>query len=953
MGSKQKKIAYMTISSEVFHPGILDYILLAKKQCDTLICGVLTDEILEENGIKPAIKFPDRKRVLESIRFVDEVIPQNTWGPNKNLYEIRRKNPVATIFFLHGSKKEEIIGKNYLENLGVKLLRVENEETTSAKPSPKNFFENNFKKRKLLSEEKRLVQAWGGLTSLQSLECHTLRYLKFPRHFANSIKDKIYCEIRKGHHTVYFSKGDIARWYEEGKNLLDKKNQRKLLYKNDLQIQKVNSFFNENLKRDYSNLSNEQLFRIYNNLLFLIMENGAFFPYSREETTKVIREEILNDLKSFKDKEKVFELLTTPIEKDLFDKEREDMLFLLDDSERSQKSLDRYVLRNPWRFINLYSKERIFELLDDELNSTNKESLRSEIEKKELRRKKLFIEQRRLFKSVSHKTKNLSLFLQRIAVKRLENKKIWAGYETLFLPLFKEIASRMNLDLGLMLYTHSIDEIKNFLKTGVTLSKNELEGRRDFFSINISNRRVSYSLYPIYSEEDLSIRNDGDIIFGESGNLGRVVGRVRIITQDSLDYLLELKKTISPEDIYVTTMTHPVMVSILNSVRGIITDEGGTTSHASIISRELNLPCLVGTRNATTFFKDGDYIELDSYNKYARKITKKKYEEFVLKVGNGGDLNPKKDYLPISLEKRGKSKIPYVVQMREEILENSLGGKGYSLNRSSQIHEVPKYFIITRRIFDELINEFIGKEKSIPLDLSNQEKIRKILEDYSLFVDNYEFDKEFRKLLDKSLRRINSENLAVRSSASGEDSENASFAGQFKTILGVRRDKVYDAIKECLKSALTENVLYYISDRDINLKDFYMALVIQEYINPEKAGVFFTKHPSDKTKKGFWIDANFGVGESVVSGETKPDHYHFYNGAIKSYVSEKKNAYSYLNGERKLLEEVNGRVLNDEEIKRLVHLAYQLIDEYGKNVEFEWCILEDKIYLLQVRPITT
>ncbi len=106
------------------------------------------------------------------------------------------------------------------------------------------------------------------------------------------------------------------------------------------------------------------------------------------------------------------------------------------------------------------------------------------------------------------------------------------------------------------------------------------------------------------------------ILKGEPASKGKAKGRVRIILHGG-----ELDR-IKKGEIIVTAMTSPEFVPALKKAAGIITDEGGMTSHAAIISRELGIPCIVGTKIATKVLKDGDYVEVDA-NKGIIRILKK------------------------------------------------------------------------------------------------------------------------------------------------------------------------------------------------------------------------------------------------------------------------------------------------------------------------------------------
>lgn len=111
----------------------------------------------------------------------------------------------------------------------------------------------------------------------------------------------------------------------------------------------------------------------------------------------------------------------------------------------------------------------------------------------------------------------------------------------------------------------------------------------------------------------LKVNQVSETIKGRIACPGKVEGPA-VIVFSVQDY-----EKIKEGDILVTSMTKPDIIPYLNRVKGIITNDGGALSHASIISRELNIPCIAGTGNATDIFKDNDIIELDASKGFARK----------------------------------------------------------------------------------------------------------------------------------------------------------------------------------------------------------------------------------------------------------------------------------------------------------------------------------------------
>lgn len=179
-------------------------------------------------------------------------------------------------------------------------------------------------------------------------------------------------------------------------------------------------------------------------------------------------------------------------------------------------------------------------------------------------------------------------------------------------------------------------------------------------------------------------------------------------------------------------------------------------------------------------------------------------------------------------------------------------------------------------------------------------------------------------------------NVAVRSSACAEDSETASYAGQQETYLNVSSgDAICARVIDCWASFFSERALFYRSHKG-SLSDLGMAVVVQKMVDPVKSGVMFTADPVNRRRDRMVIEAVFGLGEQVVSGEVTPDHY------VVDHAGTIKREHI-----------VNTRVLEQEEIRQLVKLGKELAKRFGAPQDIEWAIADGNIYLLQSRPITT
>jgi len=191
--------------------------------------------------------------------------------------------------------------------------------------------------------------------------------------------------------------------------------------------------------------------------------------------------------------------------------------------------------------------------------------------------------------------------------------------------------------------------------------------------------------------------------------------------------------------------------------------------------------------------------------------------------------------------------------------------------------------------------------------------------------------------LDEHYRRIGAGKVAVRSSAIGEDSGRASFAGQYETVLNVEGpDALRAAIENCLLSAENARAAAYRTER-VGQADAPMNVVVQKMVDARAAGVVFTVNPVQARRDQVVIDAVSGLGEALVSGHASPDHWLLgRDGSV--FASET------VGGEP---------VLSEHELGLLLEGALQAEARYGAPLDMEWAIDQSgAVRWLQARPIT-
>ncbi|MEM9727446.1 MAG: PEP/pyruvate-binding domain-containing protein [Myxococcota bacterium] len=199
--------------------------------------------------------------------------------------------------------------------------------------------------------------------------------------------------------------------------------------------------------------------------------------------------------------------------------------------------------------------------------------------------------------------------------------------------------------------------------------------------------------------------------------------------------------------------------------------------------------------------------------------------------------------------------------------------------------------------------------------------------------------------------------FAVRSSSTSEDGANASFAGQYETRLGVAPEDIGDAVVEVCRSAKAAHAREYRVYRGAS--DGAMAVVVQQMVRAERAGVCFTKDPVT-AKDHVLVSANFGLGETVVNGEITPDSYVIDRRTMsvgsRSIGSKGRRTVLAPSGTTTVENRVEERAapcLSDAEACEVARLALRVEALHEAPVDIEWAFEGERLFLLQARPITT
>ena len=311
-------------------------------------------------------------------------------------------------------------------------------------------------------------------------------------------------------------------------------------------------------------------------------------------------------------------------------------------------------------------------------------------------------------------------------------------------------------------------------------------------------------------------------------------------------------------------------------------------------------------------------------------------------------------------------------------LEN-VGGKGISLAKMIQagfpvpngFHistEAYRQFVAANRLQTKIITALKDVDASLPASLETASAtISRLFADSAMPYEIANAIKGAYLTLDTSHPTLP---VAVRSSATAEDLPEASFAGQQETFLNIRGEAdLLDAVKKCWASLWTARAIAYRIKNNIDQNTVALAVVVQEMVDAEAAGILFTANPINGRRDEMVINAAWGLGEAIVGGLVSPDtivadkatgkvkQYDVAEKTVITVRTEKGTREDPLNDGRR-----NSRVMNEADVVELVNLARRIESYYGSPQDIEWCLTSPptpllegegrKFYIVQSRPVT-
>lgn len=298
-----------------------------------------------------------------------------------------------------------------------------------------------------------------------------------------------------------------------------------------------------------------------------------------------------------------------------------------------------------------------------------------------------------------------------------------------------------------------------------------------------------------------------------------------------------------------------------------------------------------------------------------------------------------------------------------------VGGKGANLGELAKIGApVPDGFIVTAQAYFNVIKSsgVLSRIRGILYDLNveNPTQLETKAKACQDLIKKIQLSSEFEKELFSHYKKLSGKSskfVAVRSSATAEDLPQASFAGQQSTYLNVKGEsQLKEALLSAWASLFEARAIFYRATKNYDHFEVGIAVPVQIMVESEVSGVMFTIDPIIHDRKKIIIEAIFGLGELIVGGQETPDHYEVSKESFeimsKTISAQKKQLTGSPKGNKLLnvsQKYSKAQKLADNYITQLAKIGTLIEKHYFFPQDIEWAFANDKLYVVQTRPVTT
>src|SRR5438128_9195286 len=342
-------------------------------------------------------------------------------------------------------------------------------------------------------------------------------------------------------------------------------------------------------------------------------------------------------------------------------------------------------------------------------------------------------------------------------------------------------------------------------------------------------------------------------------------------------------------------------------------------------------------------------------------------DPFLERHGDGGPVRRCEHSLENT---QGRERMGCYVLDLQEIDQTQVavvGGKGAHLGELARIEglRVPAGFCVTTDAFQRIMAEAPSIDDRLDrlsrVKPDDREAIRAFSAEIRQTLEGIAIPDDVAAAITRALAQLGSQAAyAVRSSATAEDLPTASFAGQHDTYLNVVGPAaILEHISRCWASLFTERAVTYRLRNGFDHRKVHMAVVVQQMVFPEAAGILFTADPVTSNRKVAAVEATLGLGEALVSGLVNADMYKVRDGqVVAKAVATKQRAIRASPGGGTQEEAIDPErqeqpALTDAQVVRLAQLGRRIEAHFGHPQDVEWCLVDDGFQIVQSRPITT
>lgn len=294
------------------------------------------------------------------------------------------------------------------------------------------------------------------------------------------------------------------------------------------------------------------------------------------------------------------------------------------------------------------------------------------------------------------------------------------------------------------------------------------------------------------------------------------------------------------------------------------------------------------------------------------------------------------------------------------------GGKGASLGEMIQAGiNIPGGFVVLTNAFDrffELTDINIEIDAILAtVDKDKMHTFENASKQIEALILGAEIPKEIEREIQGEFKKLDVDFVAVRSSATSEDGLTAAWAGQLDSFLNTNKKNLLLNLRKCWASLFSPRAIFYRFEKELQQKTISVAVVIQKMVDSEKSGIAFSVHPVTEDYNQLIIEAGWGLGDAIVSGQITPDSYVVTKDDFeiidKNILTQQRGLFRDKNGGNQWqnIKKSQGekQVLSDEEILQLSKEVKRIEKLYGLPQDIEWAMEGGEFYITQSRPITT